>query len=106
FIERLITITRLPLHTICTALLYLLRLKEKHPDAQGGYGTAHRLALIALILANKYVDDYSFGLSTWHHISRRWFTHSDIVIMEAEFLSRIDYRLEVTRSTWHEFVSK
>ncbi|RKP08665.1 hypothetical protein THASP1DRAFT_23390 [Thamnocephalis sphaerospora] len=104
YIERLVTATHLPLHTICVALLYLLRLKERYPDVHGAHGTAHRIALTALIVANKYVDDDSYGLRSWHRVTRRWFAHDDVIVMESEFLQRLGFRLEVSRDTWREFV--
>ncbi|KAI8053509.1 hypothetical protein BDF22DRAFT_605219, partial [Syncephalis plumigaleata] len=106
FVEYLVMKTGLPLHTICTAVFYLYRLKELHPEIHGQYGVTHRLAFTSLILANKYVDDNSISLRSWHRITRRWFTHDAIITMEAQFLQHINYRLEVTRVIWWEFIQK
>ncbi|RKP15466.1 hypothetical protein BJ684DRAFT_14290 [Piptocephalis cylindrospora] len=107
FLLSMVTPTEMPLGSITLALLYLERLRLILPSTiRGGRGTAHRLALAALVLANKWSDDDSFGVRTWSKLVRRWFARGEVELMEAEMLARMSWRLFVPRSEWEDFLTE
>lgn len=107
FLLAMVTPTEMPLSSISLALLYLERLRAILPSTiRGGRGTAHRLALAALVLANKWNDDDSFGVRTWSKLVRRWFARGEVELMEAEMLARMSWRLFVPRDEWDEFLER
>ncbi|KAK8013550.1 hypothetical protein PG991_009143 [Apiospora marii] len=65
--------------------------------------TTYRIFLAALIVATKYLDDWSPRNKEWTKYSR-WacgtlrfrFTLSDVNLMEAEVLSLLEWRLRIT----------
>ncbi|KAK9448795.1 cyclin-domain-containing protein [Limtongia smithiae] len=86
-------------HTVVAlALLYIYRLKVYAPSIVGTPGSEYRVFTVALVLANKFLDDNTYTNKTWAQVSK--LPLSEITIMEVEFLSHINYELAVSRSKW------
>ena len=90
--------------TLLATLVYLHRLKGKLALATRKYQcTMYRIFLAALIVATKYLHDWSPRNKKWAKYSR-WscgpvsfrFTLPDVNLMEVEMLSLLEWRLGVT----------
>ncbi|KAJ1964030.1 hypothetical protein IWQ62_003047 [Dispira parvispora] len=105
FIRSVVHRTQSPVTAIITALIYLCRLKQRHPSCKGSPGAGHRLILAALITATKYLYDDAYHNRSWVTVSQGLFNLSEINQMEMEFLVFLNFRLSVTRDQWCEFVA-
>ncbi|KAJ1657938.1 hypothetical protein IWQ61_002738 [Dispira simplex] len=105
FIRSVVHRTQTPVTAIITALIYLCRLKQRHPSCKGSPGAGHRLILAALITATKYLYDDAYHNRSWVTVSQGLFTLGEVNQMEMEFLVFLNFRLSVTRDQWCEFVA-
>ncbi|CAI6336448.1 unnamed protein product [Periconia digitata] len=94
----ILSVTRLGTNHVVLAMLYVYRLKSINRTVVGKAGSEYRLALIALMLANKYLDDNCYTNKTWAEVSG--IVNPEICIMEVEFLSNMRYSLAVTLQDW------
>lgn len=104
FAARLIRLTGLSSETLSIAGLYMWRFRRR--AASPVVGKAHseyRLFVVALMLANKFMDDVSFSTSTWSRFTG--LPKSDLPIMEREFLRGINFSLHVTETQWEAWRS-
>ncbi|KAK9718727.1 hypothetical protein K7432_005299 [Basidiobolus ranarum] len=104
FIFKLIVRSKVPTNNILCALLYLVRLKQRHPECKGTNGAECRLFLAALIVSNKYLYDNAYQNISWMQISGRQFTLTEINFMEFELLYFLNFRVNVTKEQWLNFV--
>jgi len=104
FISHLVKTSNTNPLTLLATLEYLHRLKGKLRLATRKFKcTTYRIFLAALIVANKYLYDWSPKNRKWARYSR-WscgtvrfrFTLPDVNLMEAEMLSLLEWRLVVT----------
>jgi hypothetical protein len=108
FIEKIIHRGRLSVHVVIISLIYIKRAKENLPrGARGQESTAHRLFLVSVLLASKYLSDTPS--ITAHRLSelcgRSW-SGEEIIKMEQAFLRLIDFRLWVSDKNIHSFVKE
>ncbi|KAI8138466.1 hypothetical protein BJV82DRAFT_523424 [Fennellomyces sp. T-0311] len=87
----------------CTllALYYIHRLKTLYPRMKTSAGFEVRVFTTALILASKYLEDYTFRSKTWSEVSS--IPLHELNLMEAEFMSALQYNMHVHRDlffTW------
>ncbi|ORX94578.1 hypothetical protein K493DRAFT_184315, partial [Basidiobolus meristosporus CBS 931.73] len=95
FIYRLLRRTNLSNNNLLTALIYLIRLKQRHPGCKGAYGSGHRLFLAALICANKYLHDDAYHNKSWVIVTNGLFNLDEINQMESELLFYLNFKLVV-----------
>ena len=57
FMQKLLETTQVSQSVIVLSLHYVYRLKEKNHDTVGRPGSEFRVAVVSLILANKFVDE-------------------------------------------------
>ncbi|KAG0169008.1 hypothetical protein DFQ28_007305 [Apophysomyces sp. BC1034] len=93
FCLQILTATQLTESAIYLALKYIAILLQSNPCIEGAEGSEYRLFIVALILANKFLDDNTFTNKTWSDVSGM--KVHDLNIMEAEFLEALDYNLFV-----------
>ncbi|KAE8216183.1 hypothetical protein CF327_g633 [Tilletia walkeri] len=85
FIKNLLTTTQVSSSVILLALLYIYRLKSRHPQLNGQEGSEYRLSVTSLMLANKWLDDHTYLNKTWSELSG--IELCDVTKMEREFWS-------------------
>ncbi|KAJ1330088.1 hypothetical protein BSLG_009760 [Batrachochytrium salamandrivorans] len=91
----LIAITRTPAETVLVSLKYLFMLRQRYPgDIENAGGSEYRLFVTALILAHKMQDDSVCSMNAWSKITS--IPVAELLQMEFEFLSVLDYRLHVS----------
>lgn len=104
FISHLVKASSTNSPTLLATLVYLHRLKGKLALATSKFKcTTYRIFLAALIVATKYLHDWSPRNKKWARYSR-WscgtvsfrFTLPDVNLMEVEILSLLEWRLGVT----------
>jgi hypothetical protein len=97
FISHLVMRSEISTPTFLTSLVYLDRIKSRIPLGTIGFRCAcHRIFLISLILADKYINDIHYKNSSWAHCSiMNWkgyyfrFLTSEITAAERDLLFRI-----------------
>ncbi|CAN6615153.1 hypothetical protein TRVA0_006S00980 [Trichomonascus vanleenenianus] len=99
FISNVISQTQLPPTAVSLALLYIYRLKQRSLcPIIGAPNSEYRVFSVALILANKFLDDNTYTNKTWAHITM--LPLREISAMEIEFLTNMRYSLVVERPEW------
>ncbi|EJD55024.1 hypothetical protein AURDEDRAFT_147691 [Auricularia subglabra TFB-10046 SS5] len=101
FLLKILDTTQVSQSVIVLALHYVWKLKKQNTLTHGQAGSELRVAVVALMLANKFVDDNTYTNKTWCEVSG--IDLGEINRMEREFLTGINYRLfvdEATYSTW------
>ncbi|KAI9318541.1 cyclin-domain-containing protein [Dichotomocladium elegans] len=101
FCLQLLAATQLSDNAVYIALKYICLLLRAHPAIDGGEGSEYRLFTVALMLANKFLDDSTFTNKTWSEVSG--IKLDDLNTMEAEFLAAVDYRLFVRDFDFHQW---
>ncbi|RHZ66108.1 hypothetical protein Glove_309g150 [Diversispora epigaea] len=86
---------------IILALLYIAKLKKKRREDKVDNGTEHQVFACALMLADKYLNDISYGSKFWTGVLN--ISVSQLNIMEREFLVNLDFRLHVSEQKYHEW---
>lgn len=71
------------------------------PGIQGADGSEYRLFTVALMLANKYLDDNTFTNKTWSEVSGMKVT--DLNIMELEFLDVLQFKLSIKKEEYERW---
>ncbi|KAI9018323.1 hypothetical protein DFJ74DRAFT_596754, partial [Hyaloraphidium curvatum] len=95
FMARIIARTRIDPDTVCLALLYCRRLKDKHPQCRGSHGTGHRLFLAAILTACKVLHDDAYENAAWAKATAGLFSNAQVNEIEYEFLYYLDWQLHV-----------
>lgn len=99
FIMNIIKHTQLPPTAVSLALYYILRLKQVSArPIVGNANSEYRVFSVALMLANKFLDDNTYTNKTWSEV-----THlplKEISAMEVEFLANMRYSLYVNSDDW------
>lgn len=76
--------------TLLHALLYTIKLRSIYPQARGEQGCAHRLFVVSLLAATRYLNDRHVLIkpnhATWSGLSGV-FTAPELHRMEAEFIT-------------------
>ncbi|KAG8742118.1 hypothetical protein FRC10_001988 [Ceratobasidium sp. 414] len=102
FIADLLATTQVSQSVITLALHYIYTLKRANPSIRGRRGSEYRLAVTALMLANKFLDDNTYTNKTWSDVSR--ISLSEINQMEKEFLNGLGHNLYVDLATYDSWV--
>jgi len=79
-------------------------MKINNPTIKGQNGSEYRTFTVALMLANKFLDDNTYTNKTWSEVTK--IPVSEINTMEMEFLSSLDYELYVSEQQYFEWVRK
>jgi len=79
-------------------------MKINNPAIKGQNGSEYRTFTVALMLANKFLDDNTYTNKTWSEVTN--IPVSEINTMEMEFLSSLDYELYVSEQQYFEWVRK
>lgn len=98
FCFQVLTATQLQESAVYLSLKYIAILLQSNPSIEGAEGSEYRLFIVALMLANKFLDDNTFTNKTWSDVSGM--KVHDLNIMEVEFLEALDYNLFVRE---HEY---
>ncbi|KAK7203176.1 cyclin-domain-containing protein [Myxozyma melibiosi] len=88
---------------VAFALLYIFRLKLCSPAIVGTPGSEYRVFTIALVLANKFLDDNTYTNKTWAQVSK--LPVNEIAVMEVEFLRHVRYSLAVSKQKYDDWGS-
>ncbi|CEH14115.1 PROTEIN CNPPD1 [Ceraceosorus bombacis] len=83
FVRETLNTTQLSNAVILLALLYIRRVRSQHGQVPGWEGAEYRLAISALMLANKMHEDSSYTSATW----------SDIVKIPVKELNQMEVEL-------------
>ncbi|KAI0719065.1 cyclin-domain-containing protein [Cerioporus squamosus] len=103
FMQKVLETTQVSQSVIVLSLHYIYRLKGRNPYTSGQAGSEYRVAIAALMLANKFVDDNTYTNKTWSEVSGIDLT--EVNRMEREFLLGIDFDLYVDKNTYEGWVS-
>ncbi|KAJ4286605.1 hypothetical protein N0V88_007967 [Collariella sp. IMI 366227] len=103
-VSNVLRTTQVTQNVVILALFYIYRLKQANPTAKGQPGSAYRLVVVALMLANKFLDDNTYTNKTWADVSG--LSVKDIHVMEVEFLSNMRYALLVSAEQWDQWLGK
>ncbi|RCH90719.1 hypothetical protein CU098_006993 [Rhizopus stolonifer] len=93
FCYQVLLATQLKDSAVFLCLKYIANLLQANPRVEGAEGSEYRLFIVALMLANKFLDDHTYTNQSWSEVSGM--KVEDLNIMEAEFLVAIDYKLFV-----------
>jgi hypothetical protein len=104
FCKDVISATQVSHSVILLSLLYIHRMKINNPTIKGQNGSEYRTFTVALMLANKFLDDNTYTNKTWSEVTN--IPVSEINTMEMEFLSSLDYELYVSERQYFEWVRK
>lgn len=83
YVRSILKATQVSKSVLILSLFYIFRLKSLHTQLQGQNGSEYRLFITSLILANKFLDDYTFTNKTWSDLSR--IPLHEITKMELQF---------------------
>ncbi|KAF8584951.1 hypothetical protein K439DRAFT_1660488 [Ramaria rubella] len=103
FMQKLLQTTQVSESVIVLSLHYIYRLKEENHFTNGQPGSEFRVAVVALMMANKFVDDNTYTNKTWSDVSG--IELNEINKMEREFLLGVDFRLYVNTDTYKAWVN-
>ncbi|ORZ23272.1 hypothetical protein BCR42DRAFT_132456 [Absidia repens] len=103
FCLQVLTATQLSESAVFLALKYIANLLESNPSIEGAEGSEYRLFIVALMLANKFLDDNTFTNKTWSEVSGM--KVQDLNIMESEFLEALEYSLFVREESYAQWKS-
>lgn len=103
FMQKLLQTTQVSQSVIVLSLHYIYRLKEENHFTNGKPGSEFRVAVVALMLANKFIDDNTYTNKTWSEVSG--IELQEINKMEREFLRGVAFRLYVNTDTYKAWVN-
>ncbi|KAI0078529.1 hypothetical protein K474DRAFT_1660340 [Panus rudis PR-1116 ss-1] len=103
FMQKLLETTQVSQSVIVLSLRYIYRLKERNRYTHGSAGSEYRVAVAALMLANKFVDDNTYTNKTWSEVSG--IALDELNKMEREFLMGIDFSLYVDEATYDSWLN-
>ncbi|KAI0344024.1 hypothetical protein BDW22DRAFT_1355296 [Trametopsis cervina] len=98
FMQKVLETTQVSQSVIVLALHYIYRLKIRNRYTNGQSGSEYRVAIAALMMANKFLDDNTYTNKTWSEVSGIGL--EEVNRMEREFLLGIDFGLYVDKTTY------
>jgi hypothetical protein len=93
FISRIVHAGSISPPILLAALVFLSRLKARHPPSTGASGA--RLFLTALVLGQKILQDGPFSNQTWVRLIRGHYSLLELACMERELLAFLAWDLSV-----------
>nr|CAG8441899.1 1693_t:CDS:2 [Entrophospora candida] len=96
--------TQISFPAVLLSLLYIHRMKIRNPKIKGQNGSEYRTFTVALMLANKFLDDNTYTNKTWSEVTR--IPVAEINTMEIEFLSALQYKLFVSIDHYNDWLQK
>ncbi|EJF55937.1 hypothetical protein DICSQDRAFT_94236 [Dichomitus squalens LYAD-421 SS1] len=102
FMQKVLETTQVSHSVIVLSLHYICRLKARNPFTSGQAGSEYRVAIAALMLANKFVDDNTYTNKTWSEVSG--IELGEVNRMEREFLLGLDFDLYVNKATYESWL--
>ncbi|KAG1741874.1 uncharacterized protein EDB91DRAFT_1201629 [Suillus paluster] len=103
FMQKLLETTQVSQSVIVLSLHYIWRLKERNRFTAGLPGSEFRIAVAALMMANKFLDDNTYTNKTWSEVSGIELT--EITRMEKEFLMGINFNLYISKKTYDSWMN-
>ncbi|KAK0475158.1 cyclin-domain-containing protein [Armillaria novae-zelandiae] len=105
FMQKLLETTQVSHSVIVLSLHYIYRLKDRNNGTPAQAGSEFRIAVAALMMANKFLDDCSntYTNKTWSEVSG--IELPEINRMEREFLLGVDFNLYVDKKTYESWLS-
>ncbi|KAH8101407.1 cyclin-domain-containing protein [Cristinia sonorae] len=103
FMQKVLETTQVSQSVIVLSLHYIYRLKMRNGFTNGQAGSEYRVAIGALVLANKFVDDNTYTNKTWSEVSG--IELAELNRMEREFLLGIDFDLYVDKPTYESWLN-
>jgi hypothetical protein len=95
FIARITSDSQVGSAVIYVAMYYIQKLRGRlSPNSIGMACTAHRIALAAIILAEKYICDIALKNSSWA-VHAKYLPLNEINLMERQFLFLLVYHIDV-----------
>lgn len=85
-------------------LIYLQRIKQRTPSACVTSNNLQRLLLVAVLLANKYLDDLYYSNKHWAKIGG--ITLQEINALELTVLRLLDWKMNVTREDYLAYLEE
>ncbi|KAK9703535.1 hypothetical protein K7432_010671 [Basidiobolus ranarum] len=102
YCRNMLLTTKVSSSVIILALKYIQRLKFLNTELHGQPGSEIRIFTVALVLANKYLDDKVLNKRMWSRVSG--IEIKELNRMELEFLASIEYRLMVTKDDYFNWL--
>lgn len=103
FMQKVLETTQVSQSVIVLSLHYIYRLKERNRLTNSLPGSEFRVAIAALMMANKFVDDNTYTNKTWSDVSG--ISLEEINKMEREILLGIDFSLYVNKLTYESWLN-
>ncbi|KII86254.1 hypothetical protein PLICRDRAFT_31192 [Plicaturopsis crispa FD-325 SS-3] len=103
FMQKLLETTQVSQSVIVLSLHYIYRLKEGNYLRCGQPGSEFRIAVAALMMANKFLDDNTYTNKTWSEVSG--IKLEEINKMEMEFLAGVQYQLYVDKASYDAWLN-
>ena len=106
FISGVVKRTPVNAFTLAVAMIYIGRFKAHlSPASVGSHDTRHRLFMVSLMLASKFLNDQSLTNKAWAKASGL-FSLSEISMMEMDFLTVLRFDLFVDRASVNYFLEQ
>lgn len=104
-LHNLCKLTSLSNLTLVQALFYLKSIQSVYTRKEG-FNELFRKVSLLLMIANKYLDDYSFNLKTWINLTN--LSKEFIVSQEIKFLKTLNYDLNAMfkQSRYNDFIDE
>jgi hypothetical protein len=103
FVERIIQTTNCGFSALPGAIVLLKRLLSSHPELVISINNMHRLLLVALLTASKFLEDVPAANQLFATGSR--FSIADLLELELEFLALLNYNPFISRSEFCEVLN-
>jgi energy-converting hydrogenase Eha subunit C len=104
YLERIMRYGRCSPSCAVVGLIYLQRVKTRIPGACLTSRNLQRLLLVALLLANKFLDDLYFSNKHWAKIGG--LTLQEVNALELSVLRTLDWRMAVTREDYLAYLEE
>ncbi|KAK4052370.1 hypothetical protein OIV83_002172 [Microbotryomycetes sp. JL201] len=98
FMHDVLTTTQVSHSIVLLALLFCSRLKSRN-EISGAPGSEFRSSVVALMIANKVLDDNTYTAKTWCDVSG--LALAPLIAGEQEFLRGLDWQLHVSDRDFH-----
>lgn len=98
FVIKILRTTQVSYSVVLVSLYYIYRLKRRRLGLVGQHGSEYRLFLTSVLLANKFLDDYTYTNKTWADLSGT--PLKEVTKMELQMYAGIGANANVTPSDY------